>query len=212
MYKVEKIIDKKEENGKQLYKIKWKGWSMKDCTWEPHENLTTVEEMLEEFNNRGTQKIPIDTSADVKKKRGRPKGTMNLPAKKSPKSLLSFVDKNDDKENEIDSSTDDMEVRVVPTKEKKEIPVADLTHDADDVLTESILEKEDASDEVIAYEIPERVLSAKKTKTDGILFLCEWKERKDGSKLKDCYITNEAMITYFPSLLIKFYQDKHFSN
>ena len=137
--------------------------------------------------------------------------TVLYPAAQSIKAIHS-EDKNDDKENEIDSSTDDMEVRVVPTKEKKEIPVADLTHDADDVLTESILEKEDASDEVIAYEIPERVLSAKKTKTDGILFLCEWKERKDGSKLKDCYITNEAMITYFPSLLIKFYQDKHFSN
>jgi hypothetical protein len=220
MYKVEKILESKEENGKIFYKIKWQGWSMKDCTWEPIENLDTIEEMVEEFNNRKSQDIPASSSTDAKKKRGRPKGAVKNPPKVSAKSHLPFVDNKQvvSKESAEDSSTDDMEVRVVPAKEKKKEkkePVTDLRTpiEESEVLTESFVEQEeDVSDQLISYEIPEKILDSKQSKKEGILFLCQWKERKDGSRLKECYITNEAMMTYFPNLLIKFYQDKHFSN
>jgi hypothetical protein len=224
MYKVEKIVDCKEENGKILYKIKWQGWSMKDCTWEPIENLDTIEDMIEEFNNRKSQDIPTSSSNDAKKRRGRPKGVVKNPPKASPKSHLPFVDNKQvvSKDSAEDSSTDDMEVRVVPAKEKKKEKkeekkesVADLRTPLEEsqVLTESFVDhEEEGVDHLISYEIPEKILSSKQSKKDGILFLCQWKERKDGSRLKDCYITNEAMITYFPNLLIKFYQEKHFSN
>jgi hypothetical protein len=226
MYKVEKIIDSKEENGKILYKIKWQGWSMKDCTWEPIENLDTIEDMIEEFNNRKSQDIPSSNSNYAKKTRGRPKGATKNPLKSSPKSHLPFVDNKQvgSKDSAEDSSTDDMEVRVVPAKEKKKEKkeeeekkenIADLRTpiEESEVLTESFVDHdEDRADHLVTYEIPEKILSSKQSKKDGILFLCQWKERKDGSRLKECFITNEAMITYFPSLLIKFYQEKHFSN
>ena len=39
-YTVEKIIEKqKSDNGTLLYKVKWQGYSYKECTWEPLENL-----------------------------------------------------------------------------------------------------------------------------------------------------------------------------
>lgn len=39
VYEVEKIITKKVVEGRVLYKVKWKGYSYEDCTWEPIEHF-----------------------------------------------------------------------------------------------------------------------------------------------------------------------------
>ncbi|EAR82061.4 heterochromatin protein (macronuclear) [Tetrahymena thermophila SB210] len=48
-YEVEKIVDKKIENGQIFYKVKWKGWDSTYNTWEPENNLFRVSEMIEEY-------------------------------------------------------------------------------------------------------------------------------------------------------------------
>ena len=50
-YEVEKIIDKRIINGKLEYKIKWVGYPMSECTWEPVRNLANVKPMIKEFEN-----------------------------------------------------------------------------------------------------------------------------------------------------------------
>jgi len=35
VYIVEDILDTKLSNGVQFYRVKWKGYSSADCTWEP---------------------------------------------------------------------------------------------------------------------------------------------------------------------------------
>ena len=50
-YEVEKIIDKRYINGKLEYKIKWVGYPMSECTWEPVRNLANVKPMIKEFEN-----------------------------------------------------------------------------------------------------------------------------------------------------------------
>lgn len=49
-YDVEKIVDKKiNSSGKEMYLVKWAGYSSKDNTWEPLDNLQNVRHMIEEF-------------------------------------------------------------------------------------------------------------------------------------------------------------------
>ena len=50
-FKVEKILDKKEENGKVYYLIKWFGYPDSDNSWEPEDVLKEdVPKLLKEFN------------------------------------------------------------------------------------------------------------------------------------------------------------------
>lgn len=51
-YEVDKILDRKEVGGTPLYKIKWKGYPMSACSWEPLEHLDTVMDLVEEFNQQ----------------------------------------------------------------------------------------------------------------------------------------------------------------
>ena len=49
-YEVEKIVDKRVKNGKVEYKIKWVGYPMSDCTWEPLKNLENIQKMIDDYN------------------------------------------------------------------------------------------------------------------------------------------------------------------
>ncbi|XP_065204003.1 chromobox protein homolog 1-like [Planococcus citri] len=53
-YIVEKIVDKKVENGVEKFFVKWLGWSSKTNTWEPREHLAECEDLIEEFESRKT--------------------------------------------------------------------------------------------------------------------------------------------------------------
>ena len=48
-YEVEKIMDKRYKNGKIEYLIKWVGYPITECTWEPLCNLTNIKPMIKEF-------------------------------------------------------------------------------------------------------------------------------------------------------------------
>ena len=48
-YTVEKLVDMKIEKGKKFFKVKWKGWPMEDCTWEPEVALKNVKNQVKSF-------------------------------------------------------------------------------------------------------------------------------------------------------------------
>jgi chromobox protein 1/chromobox protein 5 len=50
-YEVEKIIAKRTNKGRTEYRIRWKGYSEKDDTWEPTENLNCPEK-VRDFGRR----------------------------------------------------------------------------------------------------------------------------------------------------------------
>ena len=49
-YEVEDILDRKKSKGRFLYKIKWKGYPISDCTWEPMSHLQYMKDMVQKFN------------------------------------------------------------------------------------------------------------------------------------------------------------------
>ena len=49
IYIVQKLLDKKEENGGVKYLVKWLDYDIKDSSWEPIENLNTCSEVIEEY-------------------------------------------------------------------------------------------------------------------------------------------------------------------
>jgi len=51
-WEVEKIVDVRCRNGEEEFKVKWKGFSKVDNSWEPRENLGNAEVAIEDFYSR----------------------------------------------------------------------------------------------------------------------------------------------------------------
>ena len=51
LYTVDKIITRKIIKGKKLYLIKWKGYPLEYCTWEPKYHLTNILEEVKFFDD-----------------------------------------------------------------------------------------------------------------------------------------------------------------
>ncbi|KAL1780952.1 M-phase phosphoprotein 8 [Sigmodon hispidus] len=52
VFEVEKILDMKCEGGRNLYKVRWKGYTSDDDTWEPEVHLEDCKEVLLEFRKK----------------------------------------------------------------------------------------------------------------------------------------------------------------
>lgn len=51
LWEVERILQKREQNGEPVYFIKWKDWEADYNTWEPLRNLVSCEALLREFED-----------------------------------------------------------------------------------------------------------------------------------------------------------------
>ena len=51
LYLIEKILDRRRNNNRLEYKIKWEGYPMSQSNWEPIENLKTAIELVIEYDN-----------------------------------------------------------------------------------------------------------------------------------------------------------------
>ena len=49
-YTIERIIDRRKIRNKYKYKVKWKGFPMEQCTWEPYSNLHYAIGLVDEYN------------------------------------------------------------------------------------------------------------------------------------------------------------------
>ncbi|XP_035182630.1 M-phase phosphoprotein 8 isoform X3 [Oxyura jamaicensis] len=67
VFEVEKILDVKSEGGKILYKVRWKGYTSDDDTWEPEVHLEDCKEVLLEFRKKIVDNKPKPIKKDVQK-------------------------------------------------------------------------------------------------------------------------------------------------
>ncbi|CAD5222369.1 unnamed protein product [Bursaphelenchus xylophilus] len=68
LYEIEKILEHSVEPEGVLYRIKWKGYSLKESTWEPERSLTSCPKILAAYK----KKNKLDGERTIKKTR-RPK-------------------------------------------------------------------------------------------------------------------------------------------
>jgi M-phase phosphoprotein 8 len=59
-YVVEAVLDSRKNSGRQEYKIKWKGYSINECTWEPEEHLGNCTELIDRFRRTQREKKSVE--------------------------------------------------------------------------------------------------------------------------------------------------------
>lgn len=86
-FKIEEILDSKVEGSTTYYLVKWEGYSMKDCTWEPRKHFKNSEFMIEEFEkkqqeNHSSISQPTTTSLSARTTNERSDPTNDIIGKK----------------------------------------------------------------------------------------------------------------------------------
>ncbi len=51
LYNIEYIITRRTEGKKNFYLIKWEGYPIKDCSWEPISHLSNIKDMVQKFDD-----------------------------------------------------------------------------------------------------------------------------------------------------------------
>lgn len=67
VFEVERILDMKCEGGKNLYKVRWKGYTSDDDTWEPEVHLEDCKEVLLEFRKKVAENKAKAVRKDIQK-------------------------------------------------------------------------------------------------------------------------------------------------
>uniref|UniRef100_A0AC35U9V6 Chromo domain-containing protein n=1 Tax=Rhabditophanes sp. KR3021 TaxID=114890 RepID=A0AC35U9V6_9BILA len=79
MFVAEKIVDKRERNGREEYQVKWGGYSMEDCTWEPEEHLMNTTLISDYEKSLRKTKVNLTTTTE-RTSRIQKRTTLNLSA------------------------------------------------------------------------------------------------------------------------------------
>ena len=98
-YTIEKIIDRKKVKDKYKYKIKWKGFPMEQCTWEPIKNLQYALGLVDEYNKNHPIKKKNKKIVLLSKKR---KENKEFPKNESLIQIENNIKSNDIEEKKSD--------------------------------------------------------------------------------------------------------------
>ena len=185
MYNVEKILDRrKSKNNKLLYKIKWEGYPMNQCTWEPLENLSTVSELVEEYDKNHPMK---------QNKKGKSKNSLLGQKKELPpeekKEIIKIIDKKPE---------------VIQEEEKIEkIPFLDEEHQSQQNYT--IIPPSEICQKYKIDDSLKRVKTVRK-KNEKLMAVIE--KMKDNGDLEEIEMETIRLKTVNPWILLDFYESK----
>ena len=136
IYQVEKIVGKRWKGGKVQYKVKWEGYPYSQCTWEPLENLQTVIELIDQYNESQqttSKKVKKDNEEDYLHKKRKNSGSDAHEEKKEKKtdkessnikkSEVTLDEQNESKEESKDSNNKDQSLIDIGQVQTEEVPV-----------------------------------------------------------------------------------------
>jgi hypothetical protein len=209
-YEVESILDKKKQQGKWKYKIKWVGYPEDQCTWEPVENLDNVVEMLQEFEAEWAKK---ELKKQMKISNLSDSNVINSSLRDSnvnkKKEELKKRSRPDDMEEESTENTP--QSKLVPLKKADKLRPPQGEKKKSSQLDAIILADEEACQIQGSLESdkPCRLITAKlNSQTNEVNCLVEWELRNNGVKPADSYVTNKTLRDKYPYLLLDFYESR----
>ena len=181
LYNIEKILERRRANGRIEYKIKWEGYPMSQCTWEPLKNLETAKDLVDEFERLHPLPSQQKSKNDAKKK-GK---TFIQKKRNSP-------DKNENNENNIQENG--------PYLNNIEEPIKIIEKDQKPDINENKSEK--------SYIIDDNLKTVVTVKQQNeTLFAIVEKIDENGELIKVSIPTDELRRTN-PWILLDFYESK----
>lgn len=204
-FEVEAILDKRIINGKEKFKVKWKGFSLDDCTWEPREhfedsNAYLIDEYYAKISEKNAQENDKEEEYPIKK----------TPSSRSTKKI-----------EEKDLFT--KKKRNLPKKDKfqikkvvKDSSYSDNNSDSDyeeekkETQRETRRKGKQSLEGVLGKDSPLMIIAVRPHAALQKDLLCEieWKTREDGYKPKNSFYKNDAVKKQEPILLVDYYE-KH---
>lgn len=197
-YSVEKILLKRERNGKTEYFLKWKNYSSDDNTWEPEENLDCAE-LIKEFEAELKR-------TESRKKKEQPERSRKRTLSNSTVASGASSDAGPSKERKKASPSPKQK----PANNSNEKPdkVADKTpdknkeNDEDDDIPENKESDTSVTPTTPLEKVPEKIIGA--TDSSGqLMFLLKWQ----GIEEADLIPAKDAN-TMCPQIVIRFYEER----
>lgn len=184
LFEVERVIKKKVEEGKTYYLIKWKNYSENEMTWEPMENLFSIFDL-------------IDTFEEQQKKLRYPNYEMDQSEKgdESYDSSLAEIDMKKRRRKRKRRRTKSK--FVVEKPNHKRIPIEEHKKE--------ILQEHLKGD--ITFDTPHKVKNVKIQNGRLVFNIC-WQSRSDGATPYDELVSHDILREKFPYLLLDFYEER----
>ena len=196
-YNIEKIIGRRKINGKFEYKIKWEGYPMNQCTWEPMKNLESAKELVEEYNRSNPIDLPQKSAkADHKKKDDT---FLNKKRKEIKEENEEKVEKEEIKEENEKKNQEN-----VPNEKKVDEDIKINDDNIKPNINEYINEKNNENTFIIDDSL-KNVITVKQQNQK--LMAVVNKLNENGELIKDYILTNELRRSN-PWILLDFYESK----
>ena len=205
-YNVEKIVDKKTNNGLVYYKVKWEGYPMSQCTWEPSSHFEKAKEFI------------INYEASLVSKNKKKNNSSAICLKESVSVCNESLD--------FTSNKNESQFDHIP-KEKKKILNPNTNMDVIKKMTytktkspsvnsvksekNSILISVDETITELDILSPLRIVKLSKLSKDNpnlIKYQIEWKENGSGIKPSNSELTSEVIRQKYPIILIDYLESK----
>ncbi|CDW74805.1 UNKNOWN [Stylonychia lemnae] len=126
LYEVEKILTKAVQNGQEYYEVKWKGYN--ETSWEPIENLQTVNGPSNDYQNQSTSSY-LSVKEQLLRKRNQESSSLNNQIKQNSTTENSTNNFNSALNNSSNSLFQEKRKRLKKSRDSKFRENAALPHD-----------------------------------------------------------------------------------
>lgn len=200
-YSVEKILLKRERNGKTEYFLKWKNYSSEDNTWEPEENLDCAE-LIKEFEAELKRTENRKKKEQPERSRKRTLSNSTVASGASSDAGPSKERKKGSPSKQKSSNNSSEKADKVADKTLDKTPEKNKENDGDDDITENKESDDPATPTPPLEKVPEKIIGA--TDSSGqLMFLLKWQ----GIEEADLIPAKDAN-TMCPQIVIRFYEER----